>query len=211
MRALAAAVVATAIAACGGHEEKPPTSPSTTGSVAEAPPTTPAADLSASPPPASTTPPPTVKGKIHSFDLAATSGKVDKVGSQDAALKPDGVKDVVFDVEMEGPAVAFVIVSVNPTGQPDGAFSADTYVGSQTPPSEASVEMKPGKETSGIVVYENDKVLNAKDGSLGQLGAGPHKLVLYVSSKGAPLKGSFRAYAIFDDKSVVESPVAGVK
>lgn len=207
MRWLALALV---LAACGHDASQPAQSPSTTSAPDPAP------APSAEPAPKPFVPPPAAKGMFHSFDLAATSGKVDKVGSRDAAMKPDGVKDLVFDVVMDGPAVAFVIVSVNATGQPDGAFSADTYVGGQVPPPEASIAMSPGKATSGIGVYENNKLANASDGSLTRLADGRHNLTLYVSSSSEPgslgkLKGSFRAYAVYDDQSVVESPVAIVK
>jgi len=205
------ATLAALLAACGiacGHDPQPPAqSPSTTSAPEPAP------APSSEPAPKPFVPPPAAKGMFHSFDVAATSGRIDKVGGRDAALEPDGVKDLVFDVVVDGPVMAFVVVSVNATGQPDGAFSADTYVGGQTPPPEASIAMQPGKATSGIGVFENNKLVNASDGSLTPLADGRHNLVLYVSpsSELAKPKGSFRAYAIYDDKSVVESPTAIVK
>lgn len=194
--------IAAALVACGHHREPAAQPPSTTS----APEPAPAAP--AEPAPKPFVPPPAAKGMFHAFELASSSGKVDRVGARDAAMKPDGVKDLVFDAVVDGPAVAFVVVSVNATGQPDGAFSADTYVGGQTPPSEASMGNQPGRATSGIGVFEHDKPLNTKDGSLVRLADGRHNLTLYVSSKD---KGSFRAYAIYDDQSVVESPIATVK
>lgn len=151
------------------------------------------------------------KGKFVSLALSAKSGKVDKIGSKDGAFGPDGVNDVVLDAEIEGAAVAFMIASTDAEGHPDGKFTADTFVGTQLPPSEAGAEVKPGLGTAGIGVYENDKLANAADGSLTQLSAGTHELTLYVSSREAPKKGSYKAFVVFDDRSMVASAVVTVK
>ena len=55
--------------------------------------------------------PPALKGSFITFVRAANSGKVDKVGEKDGAFKPDGVKDLVFEAEFEGPAAAFFIAT----------------------------------------------------------------------------------------------------
>lgn len=202
--------------ACGGDEKRPETAsnpaPSSAPSSSSASNAATAAPVSSAPatPAASTTPPPTAaaaKGKFNTFSLAASSGKVDKVGNKDGAFTPDGVKDLVFDAEVEGPAVAIAIVSVDAAGQPNGTFSADTYVGDQTLPSEVGAGVKPGKATAGVAVYENDKLLNIKDGSLSALSEGKHKLVLHITSKDAP-KGSFKAFAVYDNKTAAASPSA---
>ena len=71
-------------------------------------------------------------------------------------------------------------------GQANGVFTADTFVGTQLPPSEAGAEIKPGMSTAGIGIYEGDKLANAKDGSLTPLAEGKHKLALHISSRAAP-------------------------
>jgi hypothetical protein len=172
--------------------------PSATPEATSAPPPPP-------PPPASASRPTEPRAKFVSFGLAATSGKVDKIGSKDGAFTPDGVRDLVFDAELEGGAViAFIIVA-------NDAFTADTFVGTQLPPSPADAEIKPGLGTAGIGVYENDKLANAPDGSLTPLPEGKHKLTLYVSSREAPRKATFKAYAVLDDRSMVASPNASTK
>lgn len=154
------------------------------------------------------TAPASSRGKVEAFSsIAAASGKVDKVGPRDGAFTPDGLNDLVFGAVLDGPATAIVIVSVDASGVANGAFYADTYVGEQVPPLEVSGDVKLGRESFGIGVYEGDVLLNAKDGSLPMLTAGRHELTLHVST-GEPPKGRFRAYAVFDDRSVAASPIA---
>ena len=206
-------VIAVAVG-CGGDEKRPDT-PAATPSSTPAPsaaPATPVASASA-PPPAATPPapvaPPPPKGKWNSFALAANSGKVDKIGSKDGAFTPDGTKDVVFEGELEGAAVAMAVLSTDAAGEANGVFSADTYVGNQPIPPEVIKTLKPGKATAGVAIYEGDKLLNAKDGSLPALSAGKHKLAIHISSKDA--KGSFKVIAVFDDYSVATSSAVTVK
>ena len=67
--------------------------------------------------------------------------------------------------------------------------------------------MRLGKSTAGVAVYEGDALLNAPDGSLPTFAPGHHKLTIHVSPSPAP-RPPFRAFAVFDDRSVAESPVA---
>lgn len=152
----------------------------------------------------------TPKGTFHSFARAATSGKVDKIGSGDGAFKPDGIKDLVFDVEVEGNVSALLVVAVDAGGTPTGEFGADTLVGSQALPAELAANLNLGKNTAGMAVYEGDKLLNAKDGSVA-LAEGRHKVTLHVSSKSAPKDAHYMAIAILADRSVVKSAVLGAK
>ncbi len=93
-------------------------------------------------------------------------------------------------------------MSVDDGGTPTGAFQADTLVGSAESPPELGV--KPGSGTSGIGVLEGDKLLNAKDGSLPELGPGPHRLTLYVAPSPAIAAGTkLRLYLQRPDKSLV--------
>ncbi len=64
--------------------------------------------------------------------------------------------------------------------------------------------------TAGIGVYENDKLMNASDGSLAPLPEGRHSLTLHVSSREAP-KGNFKAFVVLEDRSLVGSPVVSSK
>lgn len=147
------------------------------------------------------------KGALTAFAVAPASGKVDRVGTGDGAFSPDGTPDLVFTAELDGPAVAMAIASVDGRGSADGAFSADTLVGEQTTPIEISSDVRLGKSTAGVAVYEGDALRNAPDGSLPMFAPGHHSLTIHVSPSSMP-RGPFRAYAVFDDHSVAESPVA---
>jgi hypothetical protein len=146
------------------------------------------------------------KASFVSAARAPTSGKVDKVGERDGDFKPDKVKDLVIDVEYDGPAVAFYLASTDKEGTPTGDFEADTLVGNQEFPPEIAPTLNGGKYTAGIAVFEGEKLLNAKDGSLPALPEGKHKLALHVSSKNAPT-GALRIFASLADKSVVKSAI----
>jgi hypothetical protein len=197
--------------ACGGEtKETPPatpTAPSAVPSASAAPVETAAAPASAAPSAtAAPTPPPEPKTKFASFAKAATSGKVDKVGSGDGAFKPDGVKDLVFDAEIDGAVTAVIVASTDASGQPNGEFTADSFVGTETLPSELAGNLNQGKFTGGVVVYMNGKLVNAKDGSV-SLPEGKHKVTLYVSSKDAPKGSSYKAFVVGSDKLLAASPV----
>lgn len=177
------------------------------------PPASSAAETAAPPPPGPppAPPPKEPRGKFISLALDAKSGKVDKVGSKDGAFTPDGINDLVLDAEIEGPAIAFIVATTDADGKSNGGFTADTFVGTQLPPSEPGAEIKPGMGTAGVGVYENGKLANAPDGSITPLPAGRHELTLYVSSRELQRKGSVRAYAVFDDRSLVPGPVVTTK
>jgi hypothetical protein len=205
--------------ACGSDEKRSetPTSATASAAMASSPPASAAAapSASAAPPPSASAPPappapPPAKGKFLSGALGAKSGQVDKVGTKDGAFTPDGVKDTVFEVELDGAAQAFAVMSVDEKGEANGAFSADTYVGSQPVPPEVSSVLKQGKATAGVAVYEGDKVVNKKDGSVAPLSAGTHKLVIYVSAKDLP-KGNYKVVAVFDDYSTASTNAIAVK
>lgn len=116
------------------------------------------------------------------LEKAPESGQVDKVGQLDGA-KPDGANDYAFLVSADGAIKAVFLVTVDETGRANGRYQADTLIGDQEVPKEVSTKW--GKNTAGLAVAENGTVLNAPDGSIPPLAAGPHKLTLYISS--APL------------------------
>ena len=187
------------LSACGSPV--PADNPPTTPPVAEPQPsvvaqaTAPVADAG----------PPALKGSFGVVARATTSGKVDKVGEKDGAFKPDGVKDLVFEVEWEGPAAAFFLASVDADGNPTGDFDADTMTGSQEFPPELARAIDQGSATGGIAVYEGDKLLNDKSGSLVPLTDTKHVLTLLLSSKNAS-KGAYKVYAMLTDRTVVPGP-----
>ena len=114
------------------------------------------------------------------IERSPDSGKVDRVGAADGALAPDGNSDLAFRCVVDGPVTALFLATVDETGNPTGAFQADTLVGAAESPRELGA--RSGGGTLGLGVTENDQLLNAPDGSLAPLGAGPHQLVLYVAA-----------------------------
>jgi len=133
---------------------------------------------------------------------AADSGQVDKVGPSDGALSPDGVNDLGFVVDFQGPASALFLVGVDDAGAPTGSYQADTLVGDAESPKELGA--KPGSGTLGLGVLEGAQLVNAKDGSLTALGDGAHQLTLYVAPSPAAVAGlKVRVYLQRPDKTLV--------
>ena len=136
------------------------------------------------------------------LEKSPDSGQVDRVGPDDGALRPDGVKDLSFVTQVEGPIAAVFLASVDEQGAPTGHYLADTLVGDQAGPKELAG--RPGGTTSGIGVFENDKMLNGPDGSLAGLGAGAHRLTLYVAATATLKPGTkLRVYLQRPDKTLI--------
>ena len=152
-------------------------------------------------PPASVGEPTASTGTI-ALEKSADSGQVDRVGPSDGALSPDGTNDLGFVAQVDGPIGAVFLVAVDSSGKPTGTFQADTLVGESESPAELGA--KPGSGTSGLGVFEGEKALNTKDGALDTIGAGPHRLTLYVAPSAAIAVGTqLRVYAQRPDKSLV--------
>ncbi len=136
------------------------------------------------------------------LERSPDSGQVDRVGADDGALHADGVKDLSFVTQVDGPIAAVFLVSVDEQGKPTGQYQADTLVGDQ--PGPPDLGGRTGGTTSGIGVVEGGKLLNAKDGSLPPLGAGPHHLTLYVAESATLKSGTkLRVYFQRPDRSLV--------
>lgn len=196
--------------ACGDGvpEPKLPPPPAVSTAPSSLPSATPSATASVAPVASSAAvpaPPPPMKGTIHSFARAATSGKVDKVGEKDGNLKPDGVKDVVFDLDFEGAASAFFVMTTDKDGALTSEFDADTVVGDDTIPKELAGVLNAGKHTAGLAVFEGDKLVNRPNGGI-TLADGRHKLVLHISSKDYP-KSPVKVFALLPDGTVVRGPL----
>jgi hypothetical protein len=133
---------------------------------------------------------------------APDSGKVDRVGTADGSLAPDGTNDLSFTSDVDGAVAALFLLSVDESGAPTGQYQADTLVGQTESPKELGA--KPGSGTSGLGVVEGEKMLNAADGSLSELGPGMHRLVLYVApSPGLPPGTRLRVYVQRPDKTLI--------
>jgi hypothetical protein len=140
-------------------------------------------------------------GSAPTLEKSPDSGQVDRVGPSDGALGPDGTNDLAFVAQADGPISAIFLVGVDDGGKPTGTFQADTLVGATESPPELGA--KPGNGTSGLGVVESDKMLNAKDGSLEELGAGPHRFTLYIAPSPAVAGTKLRVYLQRPDKSLV--------
>jgi hypothetical protein len=195
--------------ACGGDTPPAKTPDTTAGSASASPSDAPATSTSAAPPAsASVAPKPALKGTVVSFARSALSGTLDKVGEKDGSLKPDGVKDVVFDLEYDGaPVTAIFVMTTDAEGTLTSEFDADTLVGEQTIPSEIAGILNQGKTTYALAVFEGDKLLNGKDGALtAALPEGRHKLTLHISSKAFP-KAPVKAFVLLPDGTLVKGPM----
>jgi hypothetical protein len=199
---------------CGGEVPPVETPPLPSASAAPAIPSASEAPVASAAPSAVPTTAPTVslppppKGTVVSFALSAQSGKVDKIGGKDGNFKPDGVKDTVFDLEYEGMAKAIFVMTTDAEGQLTSEFDADTRVGDEAIPKDLAGIMNLGKNTAGLGVFENGKLVNAKDGGLGKdgLADGKHKLTLHVSVKDFP-KSAVRVFVLNQEDRVVKGPV----
>ncbi len=145
--------------------------------------------------------PATVGGAL-TLERSPDSGQVDRVGADDGALHPDGVKDLAFVAQVDGPISAVFLVSVDDQGKATGQYQADTLVGDQAGP--ADLGGRAGGTTSGIGVVDGGQLVNAKDGSLAPMGAGAHRLTLYVAESATLKTGTkLRVYFLRPDRSLV--------
>lgn len=149
---------------------------------------------------------PPLQGSFVSIVRAPSSGKEDKIGEHDGDFKPDGIKDLVFDVEFDGQAAAFIVASVDAEGTPTGIFDADSLAGKEIFPGEILHSRDPADVNAGIVIYENGKLLNKPNGGIDVFPAGVHKLTFRISSKKAG-KLAVRAFAMLADRSVITGPI----
>lgn len=139
------------------------------------------------------------------FERGADSGKVDKVGFKDGALKPDGVNDLAFRLTLDGPIQALFLVAVSASGSSNGQYQADTLIGDQEVPKVISTKW--GNGTAGLGVVEQDVIINAANGSL-SLPAAQHQLSLYIAHHAALAKGArLRAYVQRPDGAVDASNI----
>jgi hypothetical protein len=193
------------VGACGGETE-PAKSPDTPVAAA-----TPTETAAATPAPNAGQPQvdsgaPPLQGEFVSIVRAAASSKEDKIGEKDGDFKPDGVKDLIFDVEFKGPVAAFIVASVDAEGTPTGEWDADSLAGKEIFPGEILKTRDARDVNAGIVVYQDGKMLNKPTGGIEPFADGSHKLTLRISSKKAK-KGPVRAFAMLADRSIVTGPI----
>ncbi len=152
--------------------------------------------------PASATTAAATVGGALTLERSPDSGQVDRVGADDGALHPDGVKDLAFVAQVDGPISAVFLVSVDEHGKATGQYQADTLVGDQAGP--ADLGGRAGGTTSGIGVSDGGQLVNAKDGSLAPMGAGAHRLTLYVAESATLKAGTkLRVFFLRPDRSLV--------
>jgi hypothetical protein len=187
LTALTALSALTALAACGGKPAAAPASTTTAGTEAAA-----------------------AKATVVSFAVDPESHTVDKVGGTDGAFHADGANDIVFAAQIDGPFKALFLVETDETGKSAHDFGADTLVGTQQAPDELGGILEQGKFTSGIAVFENGKLVNEGNGSLGDKGVGPgrHALKLYINEDPRLGKtGHIQLLVLAVDGTLVKGPV----
>ncbi len=195
---------------CGGDKAPEPKTPEPTTTASADPSVASTAPAGTAPATAASIPaaiPPAAEAKILGFERSKDSGKVDKVGKADGALKPDGEKDAVFTLKVSGPIDAIFVAAVDKNGDSLGEFQADSLIGSQVQPNELAVA-KAGKLTLGVAAFEGDKLLNAADGSLnGAIGAGEHTLTIYLANVPNVKPGkALRVWVQMPDHTMVAGP-----
>ena len=149
-------------------------------------------------------------GTVKTFTVSPDSGKVDKVGGSDGALKPDNAPDLVFNADVEGPIAAVFLISTDAKGDPNGEYQADSITGLDELPKDFPLAVRAGMLTAGIGVWEGNRMLNKADGSIEPIGPGPHRLTIYVATTGVLQPGSsnVRLYVMrTTDKAVSRGPV----
>ena len=145
-------------------------------------------------------------GGAATLERSPESGQVDHVGPADGALAPDGIKDLAFTSEVDGPVSALFLVSVDDQGKPTGQFHADTLTGQDEGP--RLLGSKLGGQTGGIGVFDGGKMLNSADGALPQLGAAHRRLTLYVAPSASVQSGTkLRVYVLRPDHSVAAGAI----
>jgi len=128
---------------------------------------------------------------ILSFGLSdADSLRVDKIGLRDGALRPDGLLDLAFRADVQGPIDALFVTTVNEKGEPTNTFRAYTLVGNQEPPEELRGVVERGSSALALGVEEGGRLINQESGALGTLSPDRHSLKLYVANAGNLREGT---------------------
>lgn len=145
--------------------------------------------------------------KITAFAVSNENLNVDKVSLRDGLLKPDGNRDLVFTLTIDGPFEAIFVISTNAKGDPSYGLRADTLVGAEEIPSELGGVIDTGKMTVPMGVVEGGKFINGDSGAA-RSGPGIHNLTLYVPNTATLNAGSFvRAYVKVQGGTLVPGPV----
>jgi hypothetical protein len=127
---------------------------------------------------------------ILSFGLSdADSLRVDRIGLRDGALRPDGLLDLVFRAEVQGPIDALFVSTVTDKGDPTNTFRAYTLVGNQEPPEELRGVVERGSSALALGVEEGGRLINQESGALATLSPERHTLKLYVANAGTLREG----------------------
>jgi hypothetical protein len=145
---------------------------------------------------------------VTAFTQSFLTSPLDRTSRRDGTVKSDGSLDQGFDVTIDGPCTALVLLETDVFGVPSGGQQWDTLVGQQPIPSAANGGFQSGSATWQLAVYEGDAAtpLNKEDGSLVPLGSGKHVLHVYASDSGVFHSGSyFRIYGVAPDGRVFAS------
>jgi hypothetical protein len=149
----------------------------------------------------------TMPTRVTAFAVSNDNLRVDKVGSQDGQLNPDGSPDLVFTATTEGPIRAIFVYECDAQGNPAAGLRADTVIGTKDVPPELGSVVDQGKMTLGVGVFENGKVLNEPTGTV-HIDGGVHQLTLYVSDDSTLKAGDFVRIWVRAGGQTIAGPVA---
>lgn len=143
-----------------------------------------------------------------SFSVSNENLNVDRVSMRDGLLRPDGVRDLAFSAQIDGPFEALFVVSTNRKGEPVYGLLADTLSAREPLPSELGTVADTGRMTVGIGVVENGRFINGESGSAHGT-SGVHTLKLYVPNPATLQPSSFvRLYLRSEEGVLVAGPIA---
>jgi hypothetical protein len=189
--ALIASASSIGLVACGGPAEpaQPPPAATATADSASAP---------------------SKPAKILSFDVAADSLRVDRVGMRDGELVPDGVKDLSFSAVVEGPITQLFLFQTDEKCSPSGSYRSDTLVGTQEAPPDLGGPLELGRLGLGMGVLENGKFINKETGAIPLISGERHTFRIYTGNTNSLMPGTHAClFGLQPDGVLVKSsPIA---
>lgn len=139
---------------------------------------------------------------------ATNSTKADKVSNINGKIAGDGKPDGAVSLTVDGPIIGLVVMTCSAEGTAQGGQQWDTYTVGQALPGAMKTPFANGDITWQLGVFENDKLLNAPDGTLAPVASGQHTLTLWLGDSGYFSKGNhFIVMAERPDHTIVKSNV----
>jgi hypothetical protein len=145
---------------------------------------------------------------VTAFAVSNDNLRVDKVGTRDGDLHPDGSLDLVFTATTQGPIGAIFVYECDAQGNPVAGLLADTIIGANDVPPELGSVVEQGQMTIGVGVFENGRAINEPTGTI-RIPDGIHQLTLYVPDNATLKAGDYvRIWVTAPGGKLVAGPVA---